>query len=98
MHDSNRIYSQASRLLSRSMHYVTLFPDHPGMTDSAAILAAPLPWNDNAARAAYCVDAPGRPCVVELFRVPGRRSVNNISPAKGERHAPAKAELNERSG
>jgi len=56
------------------MHYVTLFPDHPGMTDSAAILAAPLPWNDNAARAAYCVDAPGRPCVVELFRVPGRRS------------------------
>jgi hypothetical protein len=31
----------------------------PGMTDIAAILAAPLPWNGQCGGTAYCTDASG---------------------------------------
>jgi hypothetical protein len=65
---------------------------HPGMTDIAAILAAPLPRSDGAAQQ----DASGRRRVVELFRVPGGRS-------GGEQYLPRAAErhprgLGERGG
>ena len=56
----------------------------PEMTNIAAILAAPLPWNDRGGTA-DCMDASGRRRVVELFRVPGRRS-------GGEQHLPREGE------
>ena len=43
---------------------------HSGMTDIAAILAAPLPWDDHAA-GQHVVDAAGRRGVVALLRVVG---------------------------
>ena len=72
---------------------------HPGMTDIAAILAAPLPWNDSAAEQHIAwmlrVGAAWWNCFASLA---GGPEVNNTSPAKRERHAPAKAGLGERSG
>ena len=71
----------------------------PGMTDIAAILAAPLPWNDSAAEQHIAwmlrVGAAWWNCFASLA---GGPEVNNTSPAKRERHAPAKAGLGERSG
>jgi hypothetical protein len=72
---------------------------HPGMTDIAAILAAPLPWNDSAAEQHIAwmlrVGATWWNCFASLA---GGPEVNNTSPAKRERHVPAKAGLGERSG
>jgi hypothetical protein len=72
---------------------------HPGMTDIAAILAAPLPWNDRAAEQHIAwmlrVGAAWWNCFASLA---GGPEVNNTSPAKRERHATAKAGLGERSG
>ena len=64
---------------------------HPGMTDIAAILAAPLPWNDSAAEQHIAwmlrVGAAWWNCFASLA---GGPEVNNASPAKRERHAPAR--------
>jgi hypothetical protein len=72
---------------------------HPGMTDIAAILAAPLPWNDSAAEQHIAwmlrVGAAWWNCFASLA---GGPEVNNTSPAERERHAPAKARLGEGSG
>ncbi len=72
---------------------------HPGMTDIAAILAAPLPWNDRAAEQhigwMLRVGAAWWNCFVSLA---GGPEVENFSPANRGRHAPAKAGLGERSG
>jgi hypothetical protein len=72
---------------------------HPGMTDIAAILAAPLPWDDNAAEQHIAwmlrVGAAWWNCFASLA---GGPEVNNASPAKRGRHARAKAGLGGRSG
>jgi hypothetical protein len=64
---------------------------HPGMTDIAAALAAPLPWNDSAAEQHIAwmlrVGAAWWNCFDPLACDP---EVNNTSPVKRERHAPAK--------
>jgi hypothetical protein len=67
---------------------------HRGMTDIAAVLAAPLPWNDSAAEQHIAwmlrIGAVWWNCFASLAGGPG---VNNIAPAKRERHAPSKAGL-----
>ena len=72
---------------------------HPGMTDIAAILAAPLPWNDRAGaqHSAWMlrVGAAWWNCFASLA---GDPEVEDASPAKRERHAPAKPGLGEWSG
>jgi hypothetical protein len=72
---------------------------HPGMTDIATILAAPLPWDDSAAKQQITwmlrVGGAWWNCFASLA---GGPEVNNTSPAKRERHAPAKPGLGERSG
>ena len=72
---------------------------HPRMTDVAAILAAPLPWNDSAAEEHVAwmlrVGAAWWICFASLA---GGPEVNNTFPAKRGRHAPAKAGFGERSG
>jgi hypothetical protein len=69
------------------------------MTYIAAILATPLPWNDRAAGQHIAwmlrVGAAWWNCFAFLA---GGTEVNNTSPAKRERHAPAKAGLGERGG
>jgi hypothetical protein len=71
----------------------------PGMTDIAAILAAPLPWDECAAEQHIAwmlrVGAAWWNCFASLA---GGPEVNNTVTAKRERHAPAKAGLGERSG
>jgi hypothetical protein len=71
---------------------------HPGMTDIAAILVAPLPWDDSAAEQHIAwmlrVGAEWWNCFASLA---GGPEVYNTSPAKPEKHAPAKAALGERS-
>jgi hypothetical protein len=71
----------------------------PGMTDVAAILAAPLPWDDGAAEQhiewMLRVGGAWWNCFASLA---GGPEVNNTSPARRKRHAPAKAGLGERSG
>ena len=65
---------------------------HPGMTVIAVILAAPLPWNDRAAGQHIAwmlrVGAAWWNCFSSLA---GGPEVENTSPAKVERHAPATA-------
>jgi hypothetical protein len=72
---------------------------HPGMIDIAASLAAPLPWNDRAAGQHIAwmlrVGVAWWNCFASLA---GGPEVENSSTVKWERHAPAKAGLNERSG
>jgi hypothetical protein len=72
---------------------------HPGMTDIAAILAAPLPWDDSAAEQQIAwmlrVGAAWWTCFTSLA---GGPQVNNASPAHRKRHAPAKAGFAERRG
>jgi hypothetical protein len=72
---------------------------HPGMTDIAAILAAPLPWNDSAAEQQIAwmlrVGAAWWNCFASLA---GEPEVSNTSPAKRDRLAPEKAGPSERSG
>ncbi len=72
---------------------------HPGMTDIAAILAAPLPWNDSAAEQHIAwmlrVGAAWWNCFASLA---GGPEVNNTFPAKRGRHTRAKVGLGERSG
>jgi hypothetical protein len=72
---------------------------HPGMTDIAAIMAAPLPWNDNAAEhhIAWMLRAGAAwwNCFASLA---GGAEMSDTSPANRERHAPAKARLGEQSG
>ncbi len=72
---------------------------HPGMTDIAAILAAPLPWDDSAAEQhiAWMLRV-GAAWWNGFASLAGGPETNNTSPAKRERHAPAKAGLGERSG
>ncbi len=71
---------------------------HPGKIDIAAMLAAPLPWNDSAAEQHIAwmlrVGAAWWNCFASLA---GSPEVNNASPAKRERHAPAKHGLGKRS-
>jgi hypothetical protein len=71
---------------------------HPGMTDIAAILAAPLPWDDSAAEQHIAwllrVGAAWWNCFASLA---GGPEVNNASAAKRQRRAPANAELGERN-
>jgi hypothetical protein len=72
---------------------------HPGMTDIAAILAAPQPWNECAAGQQIAwmlrVGAVWWICFASLA---GDPEVENVPPAKRERHAPAKAGGGERGG
>ena len=72
---------------------------HPGMTDIAAILAAPLPWDDGAAEQHIAwmlrVGTAWWNCFASLAGGPG---VNDTRPANRERHAPGKAGPGERSG
>jgi hypothetical protein len=72
---------------------------HPGMTDIAAILADPLPWNDSAAerQIAWMLRAGAAwwHCFVALA---GGPEGHDISLTKRERHPRAKAGLGERSG
>jgi hypothetical protein len=72
---------------------------HAGMTDIAAILAAPLPWGDNAAERQIAwmlrVGAAWWNCFASLADGP---EVSDASPATRERHASAKVRLGERSG
>ena len=72
---------------------------HPGMTDIAAILPAQSPCNDSAAEQHIAwmlrFGAAWWNCFASLA---GGLEVNHASPAKRERHAPAKAWLDERSG
>jgi hypothetical protein len=67
---------------------------HPGMTDVAAILAAPLPWNDHAAgqHIAWMLRIGGAwwNCFASLA---GGPEVKNSFPTSGGREAPAKARL-----
>jgi hypothetical protein len=74
-------------------------PNHPGMTDIAAILAAPLPWDESAAEQhiawMFRVGAVWWNCFASLTDGP---EVNNTFTAKRERHVPAKAGLGARSG
>ena len=60
---------------------------HPGMTDIAATLAAPLPWNDSAAEQhiAWMLRVGGAwwNCFASLA---GSPEVDNASPAKRQRH------------
>ncbi len=74
-------------------------PHHPGMIDIAAILAAPLPWNDCAEGQHIAwmlrVGVVWWNCFVSLA---GGPEVGNASPDKRKGHAPAKARLGERSG
>jgi hypothetical protein len=69
---------------------------HPGMTDIAAILAAPLPWNDSAAEQHIAwmlrVGAAWWNCFASLSRF---TEVNNTSSVKRDRHAHVKAGLGE---
>jgi hypothetical protein len=71
----------------------------PGMTDIAAILAAPLPWDENAAEQhiAWMLRAGAEwwNCFASLA---GGPEVNNTFPAKRERRAHVKAGLGDRSG
>jgi hypothetical protein len=64
---------------------------HPGMTDIAAILAAPLPWNDRAAGQHIAwmlrVGAAWWNCFASLA---GGPEVQNSSPSKRQRRAPAR--------
>jgi hypothetical protein len=71
---------------------------HPGMTDIAAILAAPLPWTDNAAEQhiAWMLRV-GAAWWTRFASLAGSPEVNNTLPAKRERHAPAKSSLGEQS-
>ena len=61
---------------------------HPGMTDIAAILAAPLPWNDRAAGQHIAwmlrVGAAWWNCFASLA---GGPKMDNVSAANRERHA-----------
>ena len=72
---------------------------HPGMTDIAATLAAPLPWDDSAAEQHIAwmlrVGAAWWNCFASLA---GGPDVDNTSPTKRERHAPAKAGLGKWTG
>jgi hypothetical protein len=72
---------------------------HPGMTDIAVALAAPLPWDDNAAEQQTAwmlrVGAAWWHCFASLA---GGSEVSDASPTKRERHAPAKARSGERGG
>jgi hypothetical protein len=72
---------------------------HPGMTDIAAILAAPLPWNDSAADQHIAwmlrVGAAWWHCFASLTGAP---EANYPVPATPARHARAKAGLGGRSG
>ena len=69
------------------------------MTDIAAILAAPRPWNDSAAEQhiAWMLRVGGAWWNCFASRA-GGPEVTNTSPAKRERYASAKAGLGERSG
>ena len=72
---------------------------HPGMTDIAAILESPLPWNDSAARQHIVWMLRGGAAWWSCFAsLAGGPAVESFSPAKRERRAPAKAELGEQSG
>ncbi len=72
---------------------------HPGMTDIAAILASPLPWDDNAAELQTAwmlrVGAAWWNCFASLA---GGPEVNDTSPAKPKRLVPAKAGRGEPGG
>jgi hypothetical protein len=72
---------------------------HPGMTDIAAILAAPLPWDDSAAERQIAwmlrIGAAWWNCFASLADEPW---VDSASPAKRERRGPADAGLRGRSG
>jgi hypothetical protein len=72
---------------------------HPGMTDIAAILTAPLPWDDSAAEQhiAWMLRAGAAwwNCFASLA---GGPEASNTSPTKPERHARAKAGLRESTG
>jgi len=72
---------------------------HPGMTDIAAILAAPLPWDDSAAKQHIAwmlrVGAAWWNCFASLADGP---EVNNTLPVKRERYLHAKAGLGDRGG
>ena len=72
---------------------------HPGMTDIAAILAAPLPWNDSAADQHIAwmlrIGAAWWYCFASLA---GGPEANNAVPATREGHAHAKAGRGDRSG
>jgi hypothetical protein len=72
---------------------------HPGMTDIAAILAAPLPWDDSAAEQhiAWMLRV-GAVWWNRFASLAGDPGVNSTSHAKRERHAPAKAALGEWTG
>jgi hypothetical protein len=65
---------------------------HPGMTDIAAVVAAPLPWSDRAARQHMAwmlrVGALWWRCFATLADGP---EVENICPTKRERHGPTRA-------
>jgi hypothetical protein len=69
------------------------------MTDIAAILAAPLPWNDNAAeqQIAWMLRA-GAAWWTCFASLAGGPEGHDASPAKRGRHARVKAGLGERSG
>lgn len=66
---------------------------HPGMTDIAAILESPLPWNDSAARQHIAWMLRGGAAWWRCFAsLAGGPEVECSVPAKRERHAPAKPE------
>lgn len=71
----------------------------PGMTDIAAFLASPLPWNDNAAEQQIewmlRVGAAWWICFASLA---GGPDMNKILPSKRERQAHSKARLDDRGG
>ena len=72
---------------------------HPGMTDIAAILPAPLPWNDSAAEQHIVwmlrAGAGWWNCFASLA---GGPEADHASPAKQARHAAATAGLGEPGG
>jgi hypothetical protein len=72
---------------------------HPGMTDIAAILAAPLPWNDTASdqQIAWMLRV-GAAWWHSFASLADGPEVNNASAAKRERHAHVKGELGEQNG
>jgi hypothetical protein len=72
---------------------------HPGMTDIAAILTAPLPWCDSAAEqhTAWMLRV-GAAWWNRFASLAGGQEVNNTFPANRGRHARSKAGLSERSG
>lgn len=71
---------------------------HPGMVDIAAILAAPLPWDDRAAGQHIAwmlrIGAAWWNCFVSLADAP---EADNASPAKRKRHAAEKLGPGERN-